>query len=377
MDWFQTIAVSATSFVLLSASSARSEVDPAPPPQIPFEPNSYVCYRAPVPPRIDGRIDEAAWAAARWTEDFIDIQGALRPQPPLRTRVKMMWDSEYIYFAAEMEEPDVWGKLTERDSVIYFDNDFEIFLDPNGDSHEYFELEINALGTEWDLFIIRPYRDDGRALHTWDIPGLQSAVHIDGTLNQPGDVDRGWSVEIAMPWKSISEAARMECPPNPGDQWRLNFSRVQWQMEVVEGRYEKKTDPETGRTLPEDNWVWSPQGLINLHYPERWGFVQFSGHEVGSDEDAFRAPQDLNIRMALFDFYYAQREFGVSHGHYTSRWEDLNPDLADPAPRVIDGYSWPPSVQVGPGYFKATVQDGDGGWMRIDEQSHLAVPRRR
>ena len=25
----------------------------------------------------------------------------------------------------------------------------------------------------------------------------------------------------------------------------------------------------------EDNWVWSPQGLVDMHVPERWGVVQF------------------------------------------------------------------------------------------------------
>jgi hypothetical protein len=29
--------------------------------------------------------------------------------------------------------------------------------------------------------------------------------------------------------------------------------------------------------LAEDNWVWSPQGLINMHVPERWGWVEFAG----------------------------------------------------------------------------------------------------
>ena len=58
-------------------------------------------------------------------------------------------------------------------------------------------------------------------------------------------------------------------PPEPGTVWRVNFSRVQWKLDVVDGRYEKAPD------TPEDNWVWSPQGVINMHQPEHWGYVRF------------------------------------------------------------------------------------------------------
>ena len=49
--------------------------------------------------------------------------------------------------------------LTEHDSVIFQDNDFEVFIDPDGDNHNYYEIEINALNTEWDLRLPKPYRD--------------------------------------------------------------------------------------------------------------------------------------------------------------------------------------------------------------------------
>jgi hypothetical protein len=67
---------------------------------------------------------------APWTDLFVDIQGSLKPEPYHKTRVKMLWDDEYMYFFADMEEPHLWATLTERDAVVYFDNDFEIFIDP-------------------------------------------------------------------------------------------------------------------------------------------------------------------------------------------------------------------------------------------------------
>ena len=232
-------------------------------------PKQYECRRAPAPLNIDGRLDDSAWKAAPWTDVFIDIEGNVKPPPRFRTRARMLWDDNYFYVAADMEEPHVWGTLTKHDSVIFHDNDFEVFIDPDGDTLEYYEFEINALNTGWDLFLDKPYRHGGKARNSWEIPGLRTAVHIAGTLNDPSDTDRGWSVEIAFPWKALAEYAHKSAPPRQGDEWRVNFSRVEWRHEIAGGKYRKV--PKT----KEDNWVWSPQGAINMHIPERWGRVRF------------------------------------------------------------------------------------------------------
>src|SRR5260370_20935064 len=163
-------------------------------------PKGYVCYRVRQPIKIDGRLDDASWQGVPWTDLFVDIEGDAKPRPRFRTRVKMLWDDQYFYVAAELEEPHVWATLTQHDSVIFHDNDFEVFIHPNGDNHEYYEIEINALNTEWDLLLPRPYKDGGQAVNSWEIPGLKTAVHVDGTLNNPSDGDKGWSVELAFPW---------------------------------------------------------------------------------------------------------------------------------------------------------------------------------
>jgi len=245
----------------------------------------------PSPPSIDGALGDAAWRGVPWSDLFVDIEGDRRPAPALRTRMKLAWDDRYLYVAGILEEPHVWATLTERDAVIFHDDDFEIFIDPDGDRNAYYELEINALGTVWDLFLVRPYRDGGPALHGWDIAGLRSAVAVDGTLNDPADVDRGWSVELAMPWTALSEAAPGRRAPRPGETWRINFSRVDWDMDVIEGRYVKRTDPSTGKALAEHNWVWTPQGAVDMHRPEHWGFVTFSD-EVAAGGAGPRQAQD-------------------------------------------------------------------------------------
>lgn len=231
-------------------------------------PKSYRCQRTREVISIDGDLTKAIWDLAEWTDDFVDIEGDLKPLPRFRTRAKMLWDDQYFYIAAEMEEPHVWATLTEHDSVIFHDNDFEVFIDPDGDAARYFEFEINALNTTWDLYLPKAYRDQGSADSSWETYA-KSAVRVFGTLNDPSNIDQGWTVEIAFPWECFAENAGMPCPPRSGDRWRVNFSRVQWITDVVEGKYVKRDG------LPEDNWVWSPQGVIDMHQPEQWGYVEF------------------------------------------------------------------------------------------------------
>ena len=288
---------------------------------------AYACRPTAEPPVIDGRLDDKAWKAAQWTDDFLDIQGLSQPAPRLRTRVKMLWDQDYFYVAAQMGEPHVWAKLTERDAVIYHDNDFEVFIDPDGDNHLYYELEINALGTEWDLLLVKPYRDGAPAINAWDIQGLRTGIDIQGTRNDPSDQDLGWSVEIAIPWPVLAQCAGRPTPPAAGDIWRVNFSRVQWRTRIEDGRYVKITDPETGRSLPEDNWVWSPQGLIAMHYPEQWGEVLFVGD--GFDGNLPRAlsnsleHQAILTGRILMDLYYQQRIWQEDHGRFAASLDEL------------------------------------------------------
>ena len=196
-------------------------------------PKGYVCYRTTSPITIDGALADAAWDAAPWTDAFVDIEGDKQPKPRFRTRVKMLWDDEALYIAAELEEPHVWATLTEHDSVIFHDNDFEVFLDPDGDNHLYGELELNALNTTWDLLLTKPYKDGGKAVNAWEITGLKTAVKINGTLNDPRDKDTGWTLEIKWPWKGLKELSGVAMPPKDGDQWRINFSRVEWDIEIV------------------------------------------------------------------------------------------------------------------------------------------------
>ena len=278
-------------------------------------PHSYVCPHSVVAPNIDGKLDDAVWKSAPWTKDFVDIEGTAKPKPRFRTRAKMLWDDNYFYVAVEMEEPHIWATLTNHDAVIFHDPDFEVFIDPDGDSHDYYEFEINALNTGWDLRLPKPYKDGGPALNSWEIPGLKSAIHVQGTLNQPGDRDKGWTLEIAFPWKVLGEFAGRPSPPNEGDQWRVSFSRVEWQVDIVDGQYRKVPGKK------EDNWVWSPQGIIDMHRPEKWGYVQFTRQKPGKAK--FAPDPSAPARAALQEIYYMQKDFHKAN----KRWAGSLPGL--------------------------------------------------
>ncbi len=308
---FKILLFLACSIVFLEAVEAKFPV-----PKIEFNPKSMICPFTEQKINVDGADSEAVWDKAPWSDTFVDIEGAAKPLPYLDTKVKMLWDNEYLYIFADMEELHLTAKLTQRDDIIFRDNDFEIFIDPDGDTHNYYELEINALNTVWDLLLLNPYRDNGQlAYDSWDIQGLKTAVKLNGTLNDPNDIDEGWSVEIAIPWKVLEEGTTKKCPPRSGDVWRMNFSRVQWDFDIQEGSYVKKDSPE-------HNWVWSPQGLIAMHYPEMWGFVHFTKRVNVSSVDLSISDADKN-KWILRQFYYAQKEYWEINHKFAMKIDEL------------------------------------------------------
>ena len=302
-------------------------------PRIPLEPPVYFCPRAVGTLTLDGDIRKPFWENVPFTAPFADISGYDFPTPRFRTRAKLCWDDEYLYIAALLEGPEIWANIHKRDSVMYYDNDFEVFLDPSSSTHNYMELEMNALNTQWDLMLTHPYRDGGRSVTGWDMKGLETAVHIEGTLNEPGADNKFWSVEIKIPFRGLMETySKEENPPELercypprtaprlGEFWRLNFSRVQWH---VDDQYRKLLTPE-GKWLPEDNWVWAPTGLIDIHCPEFWGFLFFTDHG-----EMMHVPEDERRKLALRQIYYALFRHFEATGSFTADLAKLDCPLPE------------------------------------------------
>ena len=259
----------------------------------------YTALRTPVPITIDGRLDKPVWQSAPVSAPFVDI---VTGGPGwFDTRVRILWDDQYLYFGFTAEETDVWGTLTERDSKIWFDNDLEIFV---AGKDAYYEFEINALNTIYEVMWIwkdmyfegSPYNTpewdpegknlmiiDGIGGHVhprgtrygfldWDFPGLKHAVHVDGTVNQHDDIDRGWSAEVALPWAGMKWLADgRPLPPRDGEVWRIDCSRFQHI-----GRNGERLDPAAG-------WTWNRHGHYDSHIPETFTYVHFSEAMVGGE----------------------------------------------------------------------------------------------
>ena len=251
---------------------------------------AYTAYRVDRPPTIDGRLDEECWRQVPRSARFVDLVSGGKTIHD--TRVAVLWDDVNLYVGFWVEEPFVEATLTERDSLIYNDNDVEVFI---AGPDSYYEFEINALGTIYEVFFIwedalaafldfdrntggaRPWNGVGFTTHPrggrvgfweWDFPGLRSAVAIDGTLNDNGDRDRGWTVELAFPWAGMqSLAGGRSLPPQDGDIWRMSFSRFNQYREAV------PADDSSG-------WTLSPHGAWDSHIPELFPHVRFSTKPV-------------------------------------------------------------------------------------------------
>lgn len=330
------------------------------------EPRHYVTHFTEQAPKIDGDLDEEVWQQAGWTELFTDIEGDKRPVPTYPTRVKMVWDNEYLYIAAELKETHVWANLTKHDEVVFHDNDFEVFIDPDNDTHQYFEIEVNARNTIFDLFLSKPYRNNNGALIAWDLHGLKSAVQVQGTLNNPSDTDESWTVEMAIPFRSVTVGNHTRVP-DEGTLWRINFSRVQWEVDAVNGTYVKRKG-EDGKPLPEYNWVWSPQGVINMHLPERWGYLYFTRQPVTETAVAFAMPYAEKQKQYLWLIYYRQKEYYGKHGRYSKSLKELGLKSS----RVdIGGQRNQLRQEAGTRQFLATIQGPDGKAWSINENGFV------
>ena len=263
------------------------------------ETGHYTCYRTSEPIKIDGRLDEPSWQKAPKSPRFVDL---VTGEPgPMDTHAAALWDDESLYIAFWIEEPYVQAKFTKRDSPIYMENDVEVFI---AGKDCYYEFEINALGTIYEVFfiwqdaykkgdifdrsefdllnqrvdVLGGFQDNLRfgkhprgkrwAFQDWDFPGLESTVHVDGTINDNSDIDRGWTVELAFPWKGMGPLAEgRSLPPQDGDTWRLDFSR----FEALDFCGEP--------VQPPPGWAFNKHGVYDSHIPECFTFVHFSNRD--------------------------------------------------------------------------------------------------
>ncbi len=260
----------------------------------------YTACRTNGPIVVDGRLDEASWKDAVRSPRFEDLEEPGRPAL-FDTRAAVLWDDDYLFVGFWVEDPDVRATYTEHDSMICEENNVEVFI---AGEDTYYEFELNPLGTIMERFYVwqNAYAEAGYGtipefdlqgtnlvdtlggtktghahprgrrwvFREWDMPGMKWAVHVDGTINDPSDRDRGWTAEIAFPWQGLKHLADgRSLPAREGDTWRMDFSRFQW---IDEGGY---------KTCP--GWAWNSHGIYDSHIPDRFSVIHFTEKVVGGE----------------------------------------------------------------------------------------------
>lgn len=332
------------------------------------EPKSYVCYRSGNFASTDGMPDDQTWNKAEWTDLFVDIEGDSMPAPAQNTRVKMLWNDDYLFIRAEIEEENIWAYVENHDEVVYHDNDFEIFIDPDNDAKNYFEYEVNARGTVFDLFLPHPYRHSPFALHNWDFKGIKQKIKIDGTLNDGSDKDKGWTLEVAIPFADLSFGLGSG-RPDVEKPWRINFSRVEWDTKWENGKYVKATNAD-GKPLPEHNWVWSPVGAISMHMPERYGYLKFSEKTVGKEKETFTLTETEKLKSVLWAVFYREAKYFEKKNKFTGKLSDLGNDMKS----LYNGKKFKLSLSASDHTFEATLKSDKGKMeMYITQEGSVVI----
>lgn len=269
MCWrlFSILIVSAFIFTLTGTQDGQCEDLAFPPVSVVVKANESVV--------VDGVLDDEVWDRAPALPFYGLTDGSTTPW---NCYGKIVWDDDYLYYGISIEDPDVWARLEpgkpdpdrydgHADEFNMYSNPFaKIFFDPDGDGSEYIEVHINAMNQVDDArvidswFVVEDFMEPENWVCGWECEGLKTAVHIDGTLNEPRDLDKGWSVEAAFPWSSIKPIAKGNCPPLPGDTWRAHCGWVT--LNAWHGKH--------------IYYTWPVMGVQDCHILPRWGYITFA-----------------------------------------------------------------------------------------------------
>jgi uncharacterized repeat protein (TIGR03806 family) len=223
----------------------------------------FECRWTEKPLVIDGKADDAAWQQAQ-TIDHFYLPWLKEPRPArTKTKAKLLWDRDYLYFFADMEDADLYADVKEHDGMTWFNDVFELFFKPADDKPGYYEFQVNAAGTVMDMFLPRRgaggyqrFIKDG-AFH------VEAKVHLRGTLNKWQDKDEGWSVEGKIPW---ADFLRTGGRPERGERWKFALCRYDYSV-AFEG-------PELSTSAP-----LKGKGQPDFHHFEDYATLRFVGPE--------------------------------------------------------------------------------------------------
>jgi len=184
---------------------------------------SAECRWAAHPIKIDGKLDEAEWQKAQVLKDFA-LYWQRRPAKTA-TKARLLWDDQFLYFSAEMEDSDLYADVKEHNGMIWSNDVIELFVKPAQDRLAYYEFQVSAANTQLELFF--PSRGSGGYHRFAPLTklGIESAVQLQGTLNDWRDKDTGWTAEGRIPLTAFETSGNR---PRAGDKWRFAFCRYDY-----------------------------------------------------------------------------------------------------------------------------------------------------
>ena len=203
--------------------------------------------------KLDGKLDEPAWATARSTGPFVRTMDGTPAES--KAEAKVLWDDKFLYVAFALEDKDVWTTLGSRDDKLWTQEAVEVFIDADGDKATYVELQTNPKGAIFDSWLPK-YREN----HNDFDAGMKVAVNVDGTVDKRDDTDKGWTVEMQIPLVAARgpEATMKNVPPTVGTIWKVNFFR----MDMPAGK-------------PQQGTAWSPPLVGDFHALDKFAELAF------------------------------------------------------------------------------------------------------
>ena len=180
------------------------------------EPKVITAVRIQHPPEIDGKLDDPCWRLAVPTSGFIQMDPDEGKPATEQTIVRVLYDDYNLYLGIECldSRPDkIVTRLVPRESDFYPNDLISIVLDAFHDHQNCYGFQINPRGVQRDF---RSFDDGGRA-GWWKID-----LAWDGLWWSEAEVtDKGWSAEIAIPFKTLRFPSKKE------QTWGVNIQRFQ------------------------------------------------------------------------------------------------------------------------------------------------------
>lgn len=237
----------------------------------------YVAYKAKKAPVIDGKLDDAIWQKLPSTGPWRYYNN--QRQPKHRTEAKITWDDRYLYLAVNVQDFDMWSTFKKRDDPIYNQEVIEFFVDANRDKKDYVEWQVSPAGVIFDTFFTSHRRPRPVGLKKQYDAGALVKIQRQGTVNNYLDRDKGWTFEARFPLKKLAYRQRtVNIPPKDGDEWLVNFFRLELSRPVRR----------------DDHQSWSPpftQRSGDFHNLYRFGTLRFSTNTPGSVAKRTKAPK--------------------------------------------------------------------------------------